>query len=579
MHTHIAFGIPEQRDVFAILEYRIVLYAQDVMSLRFILCISIGIFLAGCGGGTESTDPESNPTPQPAPEIPSAPVITNEEAVRLLMQASFGPTDESVEQVAVMGAEQWLNSQFAQPVTEHLPLLNSTFPQEEIYSHHWVETWWQRSIYADDQLRQRVAFALSEIFVVSTKDTRLLVDPRGVASYYDTLLAHSFGNFRELLEAVTLHPMMGMYLSMLGNEKPDTERNIRPDENFAREVMQLFTIGLVALNEDGSVVTNSQGEPVATYDQDVIKGFAHVFTGWNFAGRANWWEDNYDGQSPMEPYEAFHDRGEKTLLNGTVVPAGQNARADLAMALDNLFNHPNVGPFIGKQLIQRLVTSNPSAQYISRVAAAFNDNGHGVRGDMQAVITAILLDDEARIMDASQTGKLRNPLLRIAHVMRVFASQARDGGMGHEFVGFNIGIAPLDSPSVFNFYRPDYSAPGAIRDAGLVSPEFQITNEISITRFVNYMYYMAWFNNLRGDEIVEDDVGIVNFDRLAALSNDHDALLDYLNLMLLDGQMNDAMRTVLMDALEHWSQEQTEWIKLANVVYLITISPQFAIQL
>ena len=548
------------------------------MFTRFIFCFFLVALLPACGGEDAATPaPEPTPSPQPQPTPPDR-AMTDQEAVRLLLQASFGPTDGSVENVAEIGAEAWLEAQFASPVTEHLPVLNSTFPGDEIYSHHWVEIWWQRSIYADDQLRQRVAFSLSQIFVVSTKDARLLVDPRGVTSYYDTLLTHSFGNFRDLLEAVTLHPMMGMYLSMLGNEKPDAERNIRPDENFAREVMQLFTIGLVELNQDGSVVTDSQGNPVATYDQETIKGFAHVFTGWHYAGRANWWDDNYDGQSPMEPYEAFHDRGEKILLNGTGVPAGQNARADLAMALDNLFNHPNVGPFIGKQLIQRLVTSNPSADYISRVAAAFNDNGDGVRGDMRAVIEAILLDDEARDISATSTGKLRNPLLRIAHVMRVFQSRARDGGMGHEFVGLNIGVAPLDSPSVFNFYRPDYSAPGAIREAGLVSPEFQITNEISITRYVNYMFYMAWFNNLRGDDIVEDDAGIVNFDQLAALSDDHDALLDYLNLMLLDGQMNDTMRTVLMDALDYWSQGEADWVKLANVVYLITISPQFAVQ-
>ncbi|WP_181405125.1 DUF1800 family protein [Aestuariibacter sp. GS-14] len=546
------------------------------MRSQFFLCLFVLISLAGCGGGEESASPAPTPGPTPTPQ--PSPELTDEQAVRLLMQASFGPTDASVAQVAQSGAEQWLIEQFALPVTEHLPLLDSTFPQDEIYSHHWVETWWQRSVYAEDQLRQRVAFSLSQIFVVSTKDARLLVDPRGVTSYYDTLLNHSFGNFRDLLEAVTLHPMMGMYLSMLGNEKPDEERNIRPDENFAREVMQLFTIGLVELNQDGSVVTDEQGQPVATYDQDIIKGFAHVFTGWHFAGRANWWDDNYDGLSPMQPYEAFHDRSEKHLLNGTIVPARQNARADLAMALDNLFNHPNVGPFIGKQLIQRLVTSNPSPDYIERVAAAFNDNGNGVRGDMQAVIKAILLDDEARILDTSGTGKLRDPLLRIAHVMRVFQSRARDGGMGHEFVSLNIGMAPLDSPSVFNFYRPDYSAPGTIREEGLVSPEFQITNEISITRYVNYMFYMAWFNNLRGDEIIENDAGIVNFDRLAALSGNHDALLDYLNLMLLDGQMNDTMRTILMEALDYWSQGDADWVKLANVVYLITISPQFAVQ-
>ncbi|MAX41968.1 MAG: hypothetical protein CL589_04910 [Alteromonadaceae bacterium] len=204
------------------------------MFTRFIFCFFLVALLPACGGEDAATPaPEPTPSPQPQPTPPDR-AMTDQEAVRLLLQASFGPTDGSVENVAEIGAEAWLEAQFASPVTEHLPLLNSTFPGDEIYSHHWVEIWWQRSIYADDQLRQRVAFSLSQIFVVSTKDARLLVDPRGVTSYYDTLLTHSFGNFRDLLEAVTLHPMMGMYLSMLGNEKPDAERNIRPDENFAR---------------------------------------------------------------------------------------------------------------------------------------------------------------------------------------------------------------------------------------------------------------------------------------------------------------------------------------------------------
>ena len=571
----------------------------------FLFCL----FLTACGGSGDSASPQTpiegdgatpvSPSPAPPetpppetppeappetppPEAPPPPEdeptpMGQESAALFLMQSTFGPTLQSIEYAANIDRQTWLAEQFNTPASLHLPLLSTKYAADEMYSQHWVESWWDRVVNSDDQLRQRVAFALSQIFVVSTKDDRLLVDPLGVANYYDVLVRNSFGNFRTLLEEVTLNPMMGMYLSMLGNERPDDERNIRPDENFAREVMQLFTIGLVELNPDGTVKRDAAGNTIATYGQDEIEGFAHVFTGWHFAGKSHWWEWHYDSLTPMSAYNAFHDDGEKVLLNGTVLPAGQSAEQDLRQALDNLFHHPNVGPFISKQLIQRLVSSNPSPQYVARVSQVFNDNGDGVRGDLQAVVQAILLDEEAVTLSARQTGKLRMPLLRLAHTMRAFNSGARDNGMGHEFVEYNLGLSPLGSPSVFNFYRPDYSLPGDIRDSGLTSPEFQLENEISVTRYINYMFYMAWFNNLRGDEIVEDDVGIVNFDQLVALQSD-DAIIEYINLVLFAGQMNDETRQALHNAAEHWSGAEVAWMKYANLVYLATISPEFAVQ-
>lgn len=561
-----------------------------------VLCV----LLAACGGSGDSgsspvpveggaplpPSPPDTPPPEVPPETPppeeppseDEPIPMGQESAALfLMQSTFGPTQESIESVSELDRATWLDTQFTLPASLHLPLLSTKYAEEEMYSQHWVETWWDRVVYSEDQLRQRVAFALSQIFVVSTKDDRLLVDPRGVANYYDVLVRNSFGNFRTLLEEVTLNPMMGMYLSMLGNERPDEERNIRPDENFAREVMQLFTIGLVELNLDGTVRLDAAGNAIPTYGQDEIEGFAHVFTGWHFAGKSHWWEWHYDSLSPMAAYEAFHDDNEKTLLNNTILPAGQSAQEDLEQALDNLFNHPNVGPFISKQLIQRLVSSNPSPQYVARVAQVFNDNGDGIRGDLQATVRAILLDEEAVQLSARQTGKLRMPLLRLAHTMRAFSSSARDGGMGHEFVEYNLGLSPLGSPSVFNFYRPNYSLPGDIRDSGLTSPEFQLENEISVTRYINYMFYMAWFNNLRGDEIVEDNAGIVNFDELIALESDEE-IIDYIDLVLFAGQMNDETRLALISAAAHWSQAELTWMKYANLVYLATISPEFAVQ-
>ena len=538
----------------------------------------------------DTSPPDTSPPDTPPPEVPpetpppeeppseDEPIPMGQESAALfLMQSTFGPTQESIASVSELDRATWLDTQFTLPASLHLPLLSTKYAEEEMYSQHWVETWWDRVVYSEDQLRQRVAFALSQIFVVSTKDDRLLVDPQGVANYYDVLVRNSFGNFRTLLEEVTLNPMMGMYLSMLGNERPDEERNIRPDENFAREVMQLFTIGLVELNLDGTVRQDAAGNAIPTYGQDEIEGFAHVFTGWHFAGKSHWWEWHYDSLSPMAAYEAFHDDNEKTLLNNTILPAGQSAQEDLEQALDNLFNHPNVGPFISKQLIQRLVSSNPSPQYVARVAQVFNDNGDGIRGDLQATVRAILLDEEAVQLSARQTGKLRMPLLRLAHTMRAFSSSARDGGMGHEFVEYNLGLSPLGSPSVFNFYRPNYSLPGDIRDSGLISPEFQLENEISVTRYINYMFYMAWFNNLRGDEIVEDNAGIVNFDELVALESDEE-IIDYFDLVLFAGQMNDETRQALINAAAHWSQAELTWMKYANLVYLATISPEFAVQ-
>ena len=438
----------------------------------------------GGGGTTEDPDP-----------------VSSEEyisAARLLNQATYGATYDDIEYLAQLGEQAWLNEQFNKPVELHLPLLLPYVEHEDFSRAFRIAAWWHRALYAEDQLRQRVAFALSEIFVTSENNAILFDSPAAMTNYYDLLLSHAFGNYRDLLEAVTLSPVMGAYLSMLGNEKPDTERNIRPDENYAREVMQLFTIGLVELNLDGTTKLDQSGNAIATYDQDDIKGFAHVFTGWHFNGTTfdTWWKwrENFNLIDPMTPVEYFHDTGEKQLLGNTVLAAGQTAEEDLEQALDVLFNHKNVAPFISKQLIQRLVTSNPTPAYVERVASAFENNGLGVRGDMQAVIQAILMDDEARhghTQMPQDFGKYREPLIVNAHMWRAFPLHFYTELINFGWPDYFFAQAPLASPSVFNFFRPDYGPSDLKAEHQLYAPELQIVTESSLTRSNNYFAWSA----------------------------------------------------------------------------------------
>ncbi len=299
------------------------------------------------------------------------------------------------------------------PVNDCIPSLTeiTTAGEDNLFDyestqHHFI--WWNNTIDGADQLRQRVAFALSEILVVSNRPIELQRSQFAMADYYDTLSQHAFGNYRDLLEDITLHAVMGIYLGHVKNEKADPERNIRPDENYAREVMQLFSIGLHKLNLDGTPIMNAEDKPEPAYGQFEVQEFARIFTGWNYAGVT--WSRGHGGADntlPMEPHEEFHDTEAKQLLEGAPIPAGQTARQDLEAALDNIFNHPNVGPFIGKLLIQRLVTSNPSPAYVSRVASKFNDNGQGIRGDMFAVVKAILIDLEAECVNLIWTVNLK----------------------------------------------------------------------------------------------------------------------------------------------------------------------------
>jgi uncharacterized protein (DUF1800 family) len=368
---------------------------------------------------------------------------------------------------------------------------------------------------------------------------------------------------------------------VLGNEKPNNEENIRPDENYAREVMKLFSIGLVELNSDGSEKL-LDGQNIPTYTQDTIKAFAHVYTGWNFNGTTEetWWQfyQNYDSMEPMTAVEAFHDTSEKQLLNDVVVPKNQTAEQDLTIALDNLFNHPNVGPFIGKQLIKKLVTSNPSLAYVARVSAVFDDNGQGVRGDLAAVIKTILLDQESMEGTSNNVnfGKIREPLLRAVHLWRAFNATSPNNRFQFNWPDYAFAQAPLSAHHVFNFFSPDYAPPGVISNNKLIAPELEIVTENFLTRTSNFLAYSTLWGYTEYEDINDDRI-LIDMNSLKPMVDDSSELLEYLDMLLLGGTMNDEARIVFIEAFEHTDGQEVN-DRLSNLLFLIMISPQYTVQ-
>jgi uncharacterized protein (DUF1800 family) len=420
-----------------------------------------------------------------------------------------------------------------------------------------------------------------------TSDKGALVDfPYSLADYYDVLTRHAFGNYRDLIGEVTLHPAMGVYLSMLGNEKPNPANNIRPDENYARELMQLFSIGLVELNLDGSVKLDAQNEPIPTYDQSIIEGFAHVFTGWTYAGVGNFhtqWPPEASQYTPMQLWSQFHDTGPKTLLNGVVLPPGQTGMQDLNAALDNIFEHDNVGPFISHGLIQRLVKSNPSPDYVSRVAGVFNNNGSGVRGDLGAVVKAILTDPEARPTAASDTdGKIKEPLLRLMQLWRAYEAKSDGGRYPIDYLWVFFGQGPLQAPHVFNFFAPSFSPPGEFRNRGLVAPELEIATEYLNTFSSNFMlwqiFYWTWNAERPSDNNdITDDTILINYSAETAIAGDVNALIDMVDGKLLGGAMSTMLRQQIATMVSQMPVDQPQ-LRAAEVIYLVVTSPEFVYQ-
>lgn len=479
----------------------------------------------------------------------------------------MGATEAEINQLAQTNYGTWFNAQFAKPQQSHRQYVvnrgadraaNGGGPSQSDF----FESWWKQAITGEDQLRQRATFALSEVLVISFADANLAGQYRGVSSYYDMLAENAFGNYRDLLEKVSLHPMMGIYLSHRGNQKEDPATGRVPDENYAREIMQLFSIGLYQLNLDGTPKTDGTGRPLETYTHDDIAGLAKVFTGWGYyAGptaaartdRRFFGNDRVDGWDwlPMQAYNKFHSTSEKRFLGATIpASAASTAEADLKIALDTIFNHPNVGPYVSKNLIQRMVTSNPSPGYVARVAAVFNNNGSGVRGDMKAVFQAILLDTEARIVTPgnSTAGKLREPVLRYTHFLRAFKARSTQGAAN--FTGINntdnptnsLGQSPMSSPTVFNFFRIGYTPPNTtLATANKAAPEMQLVHEVTVAGYANFMRDRILY---RTDRDIQPD-----YSAEVALAETPAALVDRMKLVLFGGQMPDGLRNQMIAAV------------------------------
>jgi uncharacterized protein (DUF1800 family) len=596
------------------------------------------------------------------------------DAARLLAQATFGPTDADIQHLRTIGYQAWLGEQFSAPPTYETTYLDWIAALgEQIGQNNRQEAWFlgalggpdpqNNTLVHNDQLRQRVAFALSEIFVVSDQNATLDGYASGMAWFYDILTRDAFGNYRTLLNDVTLSPAMGVYLNMMGNQRANSAMNIHPDENYAREINQLFSIGLVMLNIDGTPQL-SGGKPIPTYAQSTVTNFAHVFTGWNWAScdknSDNSLSDNFtycftpyntpsDFLTPMVAYDtanypnpgdpSYHDNGtdpvndisNKQLLNyggaanGGVLGNGGTATTDLKFALDNIFNHPNVGPFIGRQLIQRLVTSNPSPAYVRRVATVFNNDGTGVRGNLKAVVQAILLDPEARYgqwQNPGTFGKLREPLLALTHFWRAMGAQHMCGqtlpanGNGaainyanqpYRYAGYStawatgdtqygVGVAQasLDAFTVFNFFKPNYLPPGEMTTLGLLGPEFQISTDSVIANSTNAVGYHAFQLDTTdpcdsGDQFGDvkinhaQDVALAGSGSGGSSDPANNLVAEY-NKRFISGQMSPFMQQQLLSYLNTidstYANGSEDWRveRIYRALFLIFTSPEYMIQ-
>jgi uncharacterized protein (DUF1800 family) len=576
------------------------------MSLRIIrgtfLAASF-VVAASCGGGGGGSSGGGGPIGVSPPPPPPVVRLTTAETGRFLTQATFGPMSSEIDALRDSSFSAWIAAQQSQAagasaltyMDDRLVVLRAANPQANLNATHFYEYFWREAATAPDQLRQRVKFALSQMFVVSFADPA--VDPRGMASYYDMLGKNAFGNYRTLLEDVSLHPMMGVYLTHLGNIKEDPTTGRTPDENYAREVMQLMSLGVFSLNNDGTVKKDAAGNNLISYTPGDISELAKVFTGlsWynvnptnsTFSGSGR---NNASYVTPMIAYPNFHSLSSKSFL-GVTIPASTTADTSggLKIALDTIFNHPNVGPFFAKQMIQRLVTSNPSPAYVDRVASVFNNDGSGVRGNIGAVVRAVLLDSEARNINAGTDpnfGKIREPIVRLANVMRSFGATSVSGNwtVGSTSGSTSLGQSPLAAPSVFNFYRPGYSPPNTkIGNAGLVAPEMQIVDEVTIAGYANTMQTTINTGIGSGSDVRASLAAEI------ALAGDPAALAERMNTLLLYGSMSAGLKQRIVDSVTGVAVPASTGTNQATIdtallnraklaIYLTMVSPDYLIQ-
>ncbi len=586
--------------------------------------------------GSTAFTPPAAPPALPADALASP---SQTDAARFLLQATFGPTPATLAALQARGINGWLDDQMVLPPTSAVAALNydaTSYPNPPVlagmvdyyYFMHWNwhAAWWKTALTAPDQLRQRVAFALSELLVVGNLSS---IPVKAKVRYYDHLVSHAFGNFRSLLDDISLNPAMGTWLSHRSNQKANPVTGTAPDENYAREVMQLFTIGLVQLQPDGTLMLDATGQPIPTYDQAMVSELAKVLTGWQFAdfpeamtNVANFTaqfspdpdrtllSDTFTWLQPMRYYDAFHDKTAKRIVSleqkapldaqPTVIPAGQTGPQDLKAALDTLFHHPNTGPFISRHLIKFLVTSNPSPGYVYRVARTFADDGTGSRGNLGAVVRAILTDYEARspaVLNNIGYGKIKEPLLRFSAFFRALNASAPNGRFMDSYFGdprapggyFPLGFMsfpinqtgqqPLYARSVFNFFSPTYSPPGALAAAGLVAPELEITDgnySVSIPNtFVEFIY--------RPVPLPEPPGGpspfiVLNYSPFLPNARNPAALVDQLDLIFCGGQMGTYTRNQILAALQAFAAGTGDLERVQHAIHLTVVSPAAATQ-
>ena len=569
--------------------------------------------LEACGGGGSSGTSST-----PAAAAPDANLLASYEAARFLQHAQFSSSEAEIAAVKSQGAAAWLDAQMALNSSTggydwlmqrgYGVIDKNKFYEMEFQSNYMA---WYQIMAAPDGVRRRAALALSEFFVVSGAGVGTISWPMfAMGAYWDVLCKNAFGNFRTLLEEITLNIAMGEYLNTLGNQKEDPQSGRLPDENYAREVMQLFSIGLLQLNLDGTPKLGTNGQPIETFTQSDVSNLARVFTGYE--------SDNSDGysQSAVAPTYTLRNVGytrRPMVLNpnrhstlraeflGTVVQAGTDGKTALKMALDTLFNHPNVGPFFGRQMIQRLVCSDPSPAYVARVATIFNNNGKGVRGDLAAVFKAILLDTEATSpagLTSTTFGKLREPMVRTAQWARTFKATSLKGtwkiGNPNYSAVDALGQSPLQAPSVFNFFRPGYVPPStAMAFSKATAPEFQLVNESTTASYINYLQnflYQGMY--VRAPELITspdtstptDGPDIVpDYSAELALVGNPAGLINRLNLLLCAGQLstetvNMMVRALSEDGASIYSADNTKRSYVAKAIMFVMCCSEYLVQ-
>ncbi len=536
---------------------------------------------------------------------------------RLYRQATLGLSQSDYDLFEEETPEHWIENQMKIPPFNFVPFSDQVVAETRKYLQDRTEeeiqfllpyqswefriAWWRYLMNNKDFLRQKITYVLTQIFVISDHPQQIFDHGVGLASYTSLLGQHAFGNFRDLLFDITMHPSMGMFLSHFNNSREIPHLNIHPDENYAREIMQLFTIGLYELHKNGEPKRDAEGQLIPTYNQNDIRNLAKVFTGLGPGKTGLFADENLqprfglgryltDFTHPMAMYEEYHDKTQKTIVGGYVIPPNQKGMEDINTAIDHLFNHPNVGPFFCKQLIQKLVTSNPSPEYIEDVSNIFNDNGQGVRGDLGAVIKGILLHPEATscasLTDPVQ-GKMQEPLIRYLEFIKLIGLQPHedDGSLFYNGGGaeWTTNQDIYRAPTVFNFYMPNYSPNGLLRDNNLYGPEFQIHNSTTSLSLINHLHFLAdsdygmgytWLAN-RGEEGYYQN----NLEYFVSFAPDAEALINEIDRLLTKGQMSQRTRSIIKEVLQDIGVYEPNAYRdrVASALFLASISPDFVI--